>query len=114
MSSRVRLIQNLLLLSLWVLTLGECAYTQTGSKRTLVPAKRALTLEARDLWKRSIIPKDRVQLEYGLCKLPISVLMSFRLMYRYTQPHTTLLQLLSSTSLTMIIQSFSSKNLIMF
>ncbi|PSR75290.1 hypothetical protein PHLCEN_2v9222 [Hermanssonia centrifuga] len=34
--------------------------------RTLVPAKRAITLETRDLWRRHIVPKESVQLNYAI------------------------------------------------
>lgn len=36
--------------------------------RNLVPAKRAVTLETRSLWKRDLVPRNNVQLNYGLCK----------------------------------------------
>lgn len=37
-----------------------------AARRNLVPAKRALTLEARDLWKHAIAPKEEVMLNYGI------------------------------------------------
>lgn len=40
-----------------------------AARRNLVPTRRALSIEARDLWNRALIPQNQVQLDYGICEL---------------------------------------------
>lgn len=43
--------------------------TEAGlARKNLVPSRRTVTLESRDLWRRAIVPQDRVQLNYGTCE----------------------------------------------
>lgn len=49
------------------LLLGLATWPVTA-KRNMVPAKRAVTLQTRDLWKRDLTPRGSVQLNYGPCK----------------------------------------------
>ena len=47
-----------------------CVLALPTNSRSLVPAKRSATLEARDphLWRRNILPKNEVQLNYAAGK----------------------------------------------